>query len=123
MSTSPPPPPAPPPAPPAARRRLRGCLLPLAVFLLLTSLALNLVFVLGYTGAISDPLSTEPETVNEQFYLGDPNARDKIAVVRVSGVISESGIVYPVRQLRAAAADKRVKAVVLRVYSPGATAT
>lgn len=120
MSISPPP--APPPAP-STRRRLRGCLLSLAVFLLLMSLALNLVFVLGYTGAIGDPLSTEPETVHEQFYLGDPNARDKIAVVRVSGVISESGIVYPVRQLRAAAADKRVKAVVLRVDSPGGTVT
>lgn len=117
---------APPPAPtptPAPRRRLRGCLLPLAVFLFVASLALNLVFILGYTGAISDPLTEEPDSIQERFYLGDPNARDKIAVVRVSGVISESGIVYPVRQLRAAAADRYVKAVVLRVDSPGGTVT
>jgi protease-4 len=42
-------------------------------------------------------------------------------VVRVSGVISEGSIAYPVRQLRAAAADKHVKAVVLRIDSPGGT--
>ena len=88
---------------------------------LLVSLAVNLVFVLGYTGAISDPLSDAPDGVDESFYLGDANARDKIAVVRVSGVITEGGIAYPVRQLRAAAADRRVKAVVLRIDSPGGT--
>ncbi len=114
--------PAPPPTPlPAPRRRLRGCLLPLAVILLLISVAANVVFLLGYTGAIRDPLDEEPETVDERFYLGDPSARDKIAVVRVSGVISEAGIVYPVRQLRAAAADRHVKVVVLRIDSPGGT--
>ena len=88
---------------------------------LLVSLAVNLVFVLGYTGTIGDPLSEAPEGVDESFYLGDANARDKIAVVRVSGVITEGGIAYPVRQLRAAAADRRVKAVVLRIDSPGGT--
>ena len=88
------------------------------MLLLLISFALNVVFLLGYTGAISDPLSEDPEGVDERFYLGDPNARDKIAVVRVSGVITESGIAYPIRQLRAAAADKRVKAVVLRDRQP-----
>jgi protease-4 len=89
--------------------------------LLLLSLGVNLLFVLGYTGAIRDPLSDEPEGLNERFYLGDSDARDKIAVVRVSGVITESGIAHPVRQLRTAAADRNVKAVVLRVDSPGGT--
>lgn len=116
MSTPPPPPPASPP-----RSRLRGCLLTLAVFFLLGSLALNLVFTLGYTGAISDPLSSAPDDLDERFYLGDKSARDEVAVVRVSGVISESGIQYPIRQLKAAAADPRVKVVVLRIDSPGGT--
>ncbi len=92
------------------------------IFLLL-SLALNLVFVLGYTGVIADPLSDEPQGLTERFYLGDKNARDKIAVVRVSGVITESGIVFPIQQLRAAAADKRVVAIVLRIDTPGGTVT
>jgi protease-4 len=94
-------------------------LLPLTMLLLMGSVLLNIVFLLGYTGAIRDPLSTAPEGINEQFYLGDRGARDKIAVVRVDGVITESGIAFPVRQLRAAAADPRVKAVVLRIDSPG----
>ena len=118
MSTPAPPPSAPTPPP---RSRLRGCLLPLAVLLLLISFALNVVFLLGYTGAIDDPLSDAPDSIDERFYIGDPNARDKIAVVRVNGVITESGIAHPIRQLRAAAADKRVVAVVLRVDSPGGT--
>lgn len=109
------------PAPPPPRRRLRGCLLVLAVFVFLTSLAANLVFLLGYTGAIGDPLATAPDEIEERFYLGDERARDKVAVVRVSGIISESGIAYPIRQLKAAAADARVRAVVLRVDSPGGT--
>jgi protease-4 len=91
------------------------------MLMLLLSLVVNLVFVLGYTGAINDPLTQEPDEVDETFYLGDKDARDKIAVVRVSGVISQNSIEYPVRQLRAAAADKHVKAVVLRIDSPGGT--
>jgi protease-4 len=92
-----------------------------AVFLLIGSLALNFVFTLGYTGAIGDPLSDAPDAVNERFYLGDTGARDKIAIVRVEGVISQSGIAYPIQQLKAAAADKLVKAIVLRIDSPGGT--
>lgn len=120
MSASPQPPSSLPPTP---RRGFRGCLFPLAVLLLLLSVVLNVVFLLGYTGAISDPLAADTESVDERFYLGDPNARDKIAVVRVSGVITEGGIAFPVQQLRAAAADKRVKAIVLRIDSPGGTVT
>ncbi len=110
----------PPPAEPR-RSRLRGCLFVFAVFLLIGSLALNFVFTLGYTGAIGDPLSDAPDAVNERFYLGDTGARDKIAIVRVEGVISQSGIAYPIQQLKAAAADKLVKAIVLRIDSPGGT--
>jgi protease-4 len=101
--------------------RARGCLLPFAVFVLLASVALNVVFLLGYTGAISDPLSDDPDGIEEHFYLGDAKAKDKIAVVRVSGVISDAGIAFPITQLRTAAADPKVKAVVLRINSPGGT--
>jgi len=114
---------APPPAAPvpAPQARARGCFWPVAVFVLLASVALNVVFLLGYTGAISDPLSSDPDGIEEHFYLGDAKAKAKIAVVRVSGVISEAGIAFPITQLRTAAADPKVKAVVLRVNSPGGT--
>src|SRR5438045_1570760 len=116
-----PPPPPPSDPTPVNRRTLRGCLLPAVMLLLLLSLVVNLVFVLGYTGAISDPMGEPPEGLEERFYVGDGGARDKIAIVRVSGVISESGIAYPIKQLRVAAADPHVKAVVLRIDSPGGT--
>ncbi|AMV25075.1 Putative signal peptide peptidase SppA [Gemmata sp. SH-PL17] len=116
--------PAPTPSAPPAKSTLRsGCLLPVAVLFFLLSVLVNVVFLLGYTGAISDPLAETPDTLNEQFYLGDTHARDKVAIVRVSGVITDGGIAYPVQQLRAAAADRHVKVVVLRVDSPGGTVT
>ena len=118
MPSTPPLPTAP---PPAQRRTLRGCLLPAVMLFLLLSLLVNFVFVLGYTGAISDPMGEPPEGLEEHFYIGDGGARDKIAIVRVSGVISEGGIAFPIKQLRVAAADPHVKAVVLRIDSPGGT--
>ena len=114
---------APPPAAPApAPRRSWGCLLPVLVFLFF-SLLLNLGMLLIYFGAIDNPLEPDPVALDERVYLGDPGAKDKIAVVRVSGVISNAGIQYPVRQLEQAARDKWVKAVVLRIDSPGGTVT
>ncbi|HSQ56652.1 MAG TPA: hypothetical protein VLM40_12990, partial [Gemmata sp.] len=108
MSTS-----LPTPAPTPEPRRRWGCLLPL-VLLLVLSLFLNLGMLLIYVGVIANPLETDPDELKEQYYLGDRDARDKIAIVRVSGVISNAGIQYPLRQLEAAARDKSVKAVVLR---------
>lgn len=112
------------PAPaPAPRRRLAGCCLVLVFLALVTSVLLNVFLTLIYFEAIDDPLKPDDAVLSEHFYLGDPNAQDKIAVVRVSGVISESGIRYPIQQLEAAARDPRVKAVVLRIDSPGGTVT
>lgn len=112
--------PLPPEPAPAARTR-RGCLLPLLLLALLASLGLNLAGLLVYLGVVDDPLGADPDALNERFYLGDPKATDKIAVVRVTGVLNEAGIQYPIRQLEAAARDPSVKAVVLRVDSPGGT--
>ncbi|HVL12034.1 MAG TPA: S49 family peptidase [Gemmata sp.] len=91
--------------------------------MLLLSLLLNLGVSLIYTGVVSNPLETDPEGIEERFYLGEPGAKDKIAVVRVTGVISGAGIRFPLRQLETAARDPRVKAVVLRIDSPGGTVT
>jgi protease-4 len=119
MSTIPTPPTASESVP--SRRRLRGCLVPIALVGLFISLLFNIGFALLYFRAIPNPLQTEHESLDERFLLGDEDAKDKIAVVRISGVISESGIQYPIRQLELAAKDKQVKGVVLRVDSPGGT--
>lgn len=123
--------PTPPPAPvPTAtpvrppRRRLAGCLLPVVLLVLTLSLLANVVLsVVLVTGVATSFGPDSDSTLEERFYLGDRDARDKVAVVRVEGVISDSRIAYPVKQLEAAAKDRRVKAVVLRIDSPGGTVT
>ncbi|MBA4192042.1 MAG: signal peptide peptidase SppA [Planctomycetaceae bacterium] len=112
MSTTPPVP---------APQRRRGCLIPLLAVGLFLSVLLNLVALYAFVEVIDDSL--EPNPTSERFYLGDPDSRYKIAVIRVSGVLTEAGIQQPIRQLEAAARDKRVKAVVLRIDSPGGTVT
>lgn len=112
------------PTPPASEPRpRRGCFLPLILVALFLSLLLNLGAVLVYTDVVENPLESSPNSLGEHFYLGDPDAKDKVAVVRVTGVITDGGIQPALRQLEAAARDKRVKAVVLRIDSPGGTVT
>jgi protease-4 len=64
----------------------------------------------------------------EQFVQGDEEVRDKIAVIYLTGVISgaedgttgEEGMVGEIQdQLDQAVDDKRVKAIILRINSPG----
>ncbi|MGD0017437.1 MAG: signal peptide peptidase SppA [Verrucomicrobiia bacterium] len=64
----------------------------------------------------------------EQFVDGDPDARDKVAVIYLTGIITsdpessfgEENMVDNIKeQLRAALDDEHVKAIVLRINSPG----
>jgi protease-4 len=82
--------------------------------LLLVSLVGNLVAFIWY-------LTLPNTTPGEVTLFGDARAADKVAVVRVSGVLTDSTVGWPIRQLERAAADPKVKAVVLRVDSPGGT--
>jgi protease-4 len=118
------PPPNPPPiAPPAARRAGRGCLLPLALVALFGSLLVNALLLVVLFGAFASPLDPDPPALDEKFLLGDRDAADKVAVVRIEGVITDGTALYPIRQMERAARDRRVKAVVLRVDSPGGMVT
>src|SRR5262245_11844300 len=102
----------------------RGCLFPVILIILGCSLLAN--FILGYVLVeyAAEALNlSDSESLNESFVFGDKDADDKIAIVNVKGLISESGIAYPIQQLEAAAKDKYVKAVVLRIDSPGGLVT
>lgn len=59
--------------------------------------------------------------VEERFLDGDQSATDKIAVIAVRNMITSDTIAAPKRELRHAAEDQNVKAVVLAVDSPGGT--
>src|SRR5207253_5856238 len=91
-------PPAPPPA--ARPRRPFGCLLPITLLVLALSLLANVILgvavIVGGAGSFE---SDEPTSLRERFYLGDKDARDKVAVVRLDGLISDFTIGYPVKQL------------------------
>lgn len=97
------------PAPPR-RRRAFGCFL-------LVSLLLNVVLAL----ALWPSSAADDEQVTESHLYGPRRAADKVAVVRADGPLVEGLDQHILRQIRTAARDSRVKAVVLRIDSPGGT--
>lgn len=117
-------PPSPPTTrPPQPRDRRLGCLLPIVLILLFLSLGANVLLSYLVVSDLSAALDTDRAHLKEKFYLGEHGATDKVAVIRIDGVIADSTIAYPLRQMEQAAKDRHVKAVVLRVDSPGGTVT
>lgn len=100
-------------AAPPPRIGLRGILLILSLF---ANLGLVVALVLVLT-APADP----SDTLTEHFYSGDATASDKVAVVRIAGVLMEGNTGFAHRQIEQAARDRAVKAVVVRIESPGGT--
>ena len=86
--------------------------------LFLVSLLLN-VFLL----VIVLPDATGRSTLSEKTYSGKATASDKIAIVHIDGTLMEGLLSYPRQQIRSAAKDKKVKAVVISINSPGGTVT
>ncbi len=106
------------------RRRRRW----LFIFFLL-SLGLNVLFYLGFAMNTKEKKVHEHGSVfSKRFIAGDEEATHKIAVVRVEGLISKSveghmgydGMVADIKeQLRLAVEDEEVRAIILRIDSPG----
>lgn len=88
----------------------------------LSSLALNVLIILFLVWGFVN-LNDGQAVLHERHYAGERLAHDKIAVVRIEGVIMEGATGYAEKQLDAAMTDKNVKAVVLRINSPGGTIT
>ena len=96
------------PAPP--RRRAVGCFL-------LVSLLLNVLLAFALW-----PSSTDDEDeITETHLYGPRGVADKVAVVRADGPLVEGLDRHILRQVRTATRDNQVKAVVLRIDSPGGT--
>lgn len=100
-------------------RRSRGCLFPFVLLVLMGSLFINLVLLVILINFGSSTIDAENDGLEEKYLLGDKDATDKIAVVKMDGVIADSTITTTIHQLQRAAKDKNVKAVVLRIDSPG----
>lgn len=98
------------PDPTPRRRRPYGCLL-------VVSLLLNLILIYALWPTTAED---EPEVTETHLY-GPRRAADKVAVVRADGPLVEGLDRHILRQIQTAGRDKHVKAVVLRIDSPGGT--
>jgi protease-4 len=88
--------------------------------LLALSLGVNLLFL--WFGGISFGEAGSTSLVEHGLY-GDSKNLDKIAVVKLDGVIMEGQTAHVQKEIDKAAADEHVKAVVFRINSPGGTIT
>jgi len=109
---SPPPPrrQAPPPPPPPRKSWLSRLLL------------LGLIVSIGYNFYMHSQYEsyfTEGEEPIEKFYSGSETAEEKIAVIKVSGVIISPNTQRILKQLKHAQEDETVKGVLLSIDSPG----
>jgi protease-4 len=89
--------------------------------LLLVALVFCVISMMGMASQVQQYFG-RGEGPRERFHSLSETATDKIAVVHVSGAIME-GDDFVERQLKAVEEDKSVKAVVLRIDSPGGTVT
>ena len=107
---------------PAPRRR-GGAWAVIATILLALSAVANgvlLLTVIGLAAGFSASLAggvTEAELIERVVQKGP--ASSKIAVLRIEGIIDETAAESLLKQIERAAADPRVKAVILRINSPG----
>ena len=95
----------------------------LLILFLFASLGVNFLLVILLFASFSGESSEDGVPVNEKVWSGPSSARNKVAVVRVEGVLMDELMGYPRRQIDKAAKDKDVKAVVLQIKSPGGTIT
>ncbi len=108
------------PAPMPSRKKPRGfarLLLAMLMLMLFGSLALNVLLVGGILAS-----SVADSKVQEKFVSHQRNSRNKVAIISVEGAIL-SGEGFVKHQIDRAMADSQVKAVVLRVNSPGGSIT
>jgi len=107
------------PAPPPGRSAFGSLARTFLVLMLALSIGLNFVLMFG---GFSLGESSSSSLVERNLY-GNSDARDKIAVVKLDGVIMEGQTAFVQKEIDRAAADEHVKAVVFRINSPGGTIT
>src|SRR5437762_1308306 len=76
-----------------------------------------LILVLAFT------FSDTEASLHHRHHSGQKLAHDRIAIIRIDGVLFEGLTSYAQKQIEEAAQDDSVKAVVVRINSPGGTIT
>ena len=112
---------------PTSRSSFLGCLFG---FLLVISVLANFVLLavvvsLNSLPSFSSLTSTDDDSsgVIEHFQSGNAQSVDKVAIVDIEGVLMEGLTAFAQKQIEHAAKDSQVKAVVLRISSPGGSIT
>jgi protease IV len=104
-------------APPPSRSSFLGCAFALSVLLnLIAGLLLFLFFYILLHKPATVPLA-------EKHYAGNSSASDKVAIIALDGILLEGLLAYAHKQIEQATGDEHVKAVVVRINSPGGTIT
>jgi protease-4 len=114
------PPPSPPAPPPPRRSRLAGTLFALSLAINFFVLLLVVLACVGYLRFGDDDAT---RALTERHHSGKKSAADKIAVIHIDGVLVDGLTGFAERQIDQAAQDRRVKAVVVRINSPGGSIT
>ncbi len=82
--------------------------------------AISLMILIGQSMALRQYFRRS-EGVRERYYSGAKHVREKVAIISVTGAIMDGEPVR--RQINHALEDDHVKAVVVRIVSPGGTIT
>jgi protease IV len=108
-----------PPPPPPGRSSFLGCAFALSFALNLIGAVVVIVLCFGAY------LVRKPEVLplTEKHYAGKRIATYKVAIITLDGVILEGMLGYAHKQIEQAAEDQDVKAVVVRINSPGGSIT
>jgi protease IV len=111
--------------PPPPRGGGSGCLGVAFTLSFILNLFLLGILGVGFLFVVVAALGTGESAIplREKVYSGSSTATNKVAVIKMEGVIMEGMLNFVHRQIDAAAEDKNVKAVVLRVESPGGSIT
>ncbi|NIP87056.1 MAG: signal peptide peptidase SppA, partial [Planctomycetales bacterium] len=113
------------PAPPPRRIILEqpwGMFRKALIGFLFLALAISVMFNFGLLGAYHSYVQLDP-ALTEKLHSGLASGRDKIAVITVKGAIMDAEDGFVKGQIDRVRKDKKVKAMVLRVDSPGGTVT
>lgn len=85
------------------------------------SIGLNVVFLIfAFPGGLGSGGSSH---IYEHYHSGNASSPNKIAIVKLDGVIMEGQLGFVQKEIDQAARDPHVKAVVLRIVSPGGSIT
>lgn len=83
---------------------------------------LFLALLIMVLGALFSPTAALPTRLTERYVAGDLTA-SKVAIVEVSGVMMGSEVDHVLQQIRQARDDEAVRAIVLRIDTPGGSVT